>query len=248
MAGVLSIPRRPFDDLRSESNENKKKQRSDGLEKSEMVKLTMDLFGDSISLDDLRKVGESARAARIAIHLLAGCNHDFDDVEFQAKLYRFMDLLRGRDDAPFEASAFIIDAIKALHEEHDFGKLTTFTTTFTTAQDLQLYMNFNKLGADKMRNVRNIDVKKCIIIEGQSPAAVAYRVQTLRASLNKLGERRNHGAIGDEAFKPRYGKKDRKVRLTCIRNNIYASRFSSSARSLPQPRRTRLKQTTMSFT
>jgi hypothetical protein len=40
MAGVLSIPRRPFDDdSRSESNENKKKQRSDSPDKSEMVKL-----------------------------------------------------------------------------------------------------------------------------------------------------------------------------------------------------------------
>ena len=87
MAGVLSIPRRPFDDdLRSESNENKKKQRSDGPDKSEMVKLTLELFGDHVSLDDLRKVGESARAARLAMHLVAGCNHDFDDVEFKAKL------------------------------------------------------------------------------------------------------------------------------------------------------------------
>jgi hypothetical protein len=215
MAGVLSIPRRPFDDdLRSESNENKKKQRSDGPDKSDMVKLTLELFGDHVSLDDLRKVGEYAKAARLAMHLVAGYNHDFDDEEFKAKLDRFMDLLRGRDDAPFEASAFIIAAIKALHEEADFGKLTTFTTTFTTAQDLQLYMKFNKLAADKMRNVRNIDVKKCIMIEGQSQVAVEKRVQTLRASLNKLGERRNHGAIGDEAFKPRYGKRDRKVRPT----------------------------------
>ena len=49
MAGVSGIPRRPLDDLRSESNENKKKQRSKGPDKSEMVKLTMELFGDSIS-------------------------------------------------------------------------------------------------------------------------------------------------------------------------------------------------------
>ena len=61
MAGMSGIPRRPFGDLRSESNENKKKQRSDGPDKSEMVKLTLELFGDHVSLDDLRKVGESAQ-------------------------------------------------------------------------------------------------------------------------------------------------------------------------------------------
>ena len=81
MAGVLSTARRPFDDLGSESNENKEQQHSEGPDKSEMVKLTMELFGENISPDDLRKVGESERAARLAFHLVAGLDHDFDRVQ-----------------------------------------------------------------------------------------------------------------------------------------------------------------------
>jgi hypothetical protein len=106
MAGVLSTARQPFDDLASRSNEDEE------LEHSEMVKLTMELFGDSVSRDDLLKVGGSERAARVALHLLAGFDHDFDDDEFREKLDRFMALLRARDDAPFEADAFIVESIK----------------------------------------------------------------------------------------------------------------------------------------
>ena len=121
-----------------------------------MTKLGVELFGESISTDDLLKVAESDRAARLALHLLAGFNHDFDDDEFKDKLDRFMDSLRGRDDAPFEVNAFIVESIKALHEEAEFVRKET---TFTAEQDLQLYLQYNKLGADNMRNVRKCDVK-----------------------------------------------------------------------------------------
>ena len=208
MAGVMSTARQPFDDLASRGNEDEEQQHS------EMVKLTMELFGDSISPDDLLKVGGSERAARIAFHLLAGFDHDFDDDEFREKLDRFMALLRARDDAPFEANAFIVESIKELREEADFGRREA---TFTAEQDVHLYVQYNKLGAEKMRNVKKHDVKKNVVIAGKTAKAIENRVRALRTSLNHLGERRNQGAIGDEAFKPRYTKKNRKVRLNCTR-------------------------------
>ena len=245
MAGVLSTARRPFDDLATEINENREKQHRENPDKSEMVKLTMELFGDAISLEALRKVGENEEAARIASFLVAGQNHDFDDPEFKAKLDRFMDMLRGRDDAPFEVDEIIVKSIEALHEENDFGGRQS---AFTAEQDLKLYVEYNKLGADQKRNVRKHDVKKHVVIAGKAASAVNDRVQSLRTSLNKLGARRGQGAIGDKAFEPRYKKRDRKVRLTSMRYIIHLPSFASSPASRQKSMEAPSAKTTSSLT
>jgi hypothetical protein len=206
MAGVLSTARRPFDDLQSENNTKKHRTESDDAD--EMRSISRDLFGVDISPADLEKVGELPRAARMALTMLAGGKHDFDDPVFRAKVDRYMDEFRGRDDAPFVADAGILAAIKALHEENAGSGAAL---SFTSDEDEQLYRQYNELRTEKEHNVRSCDVRKYVKINGKTPNDIDRRVKCLRTTLNRLGARHGQGNVGEEAFKPRYATKNRSV-------------------------------------
>ena len=86
MAGVCSTARRPLEECTEEATNKRARSVRHDDEALETMELMKELFGTDISEADLLKVGDSERAARLAIMMLAGGGHDIDDPVFAAKV------------------------------------------------------------------------------------------------------------------------------------------------------------------